>query len=140
MLLAACGQAPQGGRIPGFPPADVTTIKLEPKTLPASFEYVGQTTGSKEVEVRARVTGILEKKLFQEGAPVKAGQVLFVIDPKPLAAQTAALDAEVVRAQAQKAQADARARAPQAARREAGRRAEGGRRRGLQRRARRRPR
>ena len=101
-LLAACGPAPQGG---GFqmPPAEVTTIKLEPKTLPASFEYVGQTTGSKEVEVRARVTGILEKKLFQEGAPVKAGQTLFVIDPKPLQAQTAALEAEVRRAQAQKA-------------------------------------
>jgi len=88
-----------------MPPAEVTTIKVAPRTLPAAFEYVGQTTGSKEVEVRARVTGILEKKLFQEGAPVKAGQVLFVIDPKPLAAQTAALEAEVVRAQAQQAQA-----------------------------------
>jgi len=83
----------------------VTTVKVEPKTLPATYEYVGQTTGSKEVEVRARVTGILEKKLFQEGSPVKAGQVLFVIDPRPLAAQTAALEAEVTRAQAQKAQA-----------------------------------
>jgi len=79
----------------------VTTIKVEPKTLPASYEYVGQTTGSKEVEVRARVTGILEKKLFQEGAWVKAGQTLFVIDPKPLQAQTAAVDAELNRAQAQ---------------------------------------
>ncbi len=88
-----------------MPPASVTTVKVQPRTLPATFEYVGQTTGSKEVEVRARVTGILEKKLFQEGAPVKAGQVLFVIDPKPLAAQTAALEAEVVRAQAQQAQA-----------------------------------
>ena len=56
--------------------------------------------------MRARVTGILEKKLFQEGAPVKPGQVLFVIDPKPLEAQVAALEAEVARAQAQKAQAE----------------------------------
>ena len=94
--VAACGQAQQGGGFHGFPPAEVTTLKVEPKTLPASFEYVGQTTGSKEVEVRARVTGILEKKLFQEGAPVKAGQALFVIDPEPLQAQTAALEAEVV--------------------------------------------
>lgn len=105
-LVNACGEAPQGGGFQGPPPAEVTTIKLEPKTLPASFEYVGQTTGSKEVEVRARVTGILEKKLFQEGAPVKSGQVLFVIDPKPLAAQTAALAADVTRAEAQKAWAD----------------------------------
>ena len=56
--------------------------------------------------MRARVTGLLEKKLFQEGTPVKAGQVLFVIDSRQLAAQTAALEAEVARAQAQKAQAD----------------------------------
>jgi len=106
VVLAACGQSQQqAGGFHGMPPAEVTTIKIAPRTLPAAFEYVGQTTGSKEVEVRARVTGILEKKLFQEGAPVKAGQVLFVIDPKPLAAQTAALEAEVVRAQAQQAQA-----------------------------------
>ncbi|MEO8753303.1 MAG: biotin/lipoyl-binding protein, partial [Casimicrobiaceae bacterium] len=102
--LAGCGKAPEGG-FHGFPPAQVTTVKLVPQTLPASYEYVGQTTGSKEVEVRARVTGILEKKLFQEGAPVRAGQVLFVIDPRQMAAQLGALDAEVVRAQAQQAQA-----------------------------------
>ena len=70
-LVAACGQSQQGG-FHGFPPAEVTTIKLEPKTLPATYEYVGQTQGSKEVEVRARVTGILERKMFQEGAPVRA--------------------------------------------------------------------
>jgi membrane fusion protein (multidrug efflux system) len=104
--LAACGQSQQGGGFHGFPPSEVTTVKVEPKTIPTSYEYVGQTTGSKEVEVRARVTGILEKKLFQEGAAVKSGQVLFVIDPKQLAAQTAALEAEVARAQATKAQAD----------------------------------
>jgi len=104
--LAACGQGPQGGAFHGFPPAEVTTLKLEPKTLPATYEYVGQTTGSKEVEVRARVTGILERKLYQEGAPVKAGQVLFIIDPRQLAAQTDALKADVARAQAQKSQAE----------------------------------
>ena len=64
---------------------------LQPRTFPVSYEYVGQTAGSKEVEVRARVTGILEKRLFAEGAAVKAGQPLFVIDPKPLEAQAAAL-------------------------------------------------
>jgi len=106
LLLSACGQSPQGGAFQGFPPAQVTTMTVQPKSIPASYEYVGQTTGSKEVEVRARVTGILEKKLFQEGAPVKAGQVLFTIDPKQLAAQTAALEAEVARTQAQLAQAE----------------------------------
>jgi membrane fusion protein (multidrug efflux system) len=105
LLLAACGPAPQGG-FQGFPPAAVTTLVLQPRTLPVSYEYVGQTAGSKEVEVRARVTGILEKRLFAEGAPVKAGQPLFVIDPKPLEAQAAAADAEVARARAQLTQAE----------------------------------
>ncbi len=105
-VVAACGPSQQQGGFQGFPPSEVTTFAVEPKAVPATYEYVGQTAGSKEVEVRARVTGILEQKLFQEGAPVKAGQVLFVIDPKPLAAQAAALEADVVRAQAQKAQAD----------------------------------
>ena len=126
----------QGGGFHGFPPADVTTIKLEPRTLPATYEYVGQTTGSKEVEVRARVTGILEKKLFQEGAPVKPGQVLFVIDPKPLEAQVAALEAEVARAQAQKAQAERELARLEAARRTARGRTEGSRRRAVERRPR----
>jgi membrane fusion protein (multidrug efflux system) len=97
--LAACGEQHAGP--PALPPAEVTTLKMEPRKLPATFEYVGQTTGSKEVEVRARVTGILEKKLYAEGAPVKAGQPLFLIDPKPLAAQTAQQEAEVARARAQ---------------------------------------
>jgi len=105
-ILAACGPSPPAGGFQGFPPSQVTTVTLQPRTLPASYEYVGQTTGSKEVEVRARVTGILEKKLFQEGERVKAGQVLFTIDPKQLAAQTAALEADVVRSQALVAQAE----------------------------------
>ncbi len=106
LLVAACGQSQQGGGFQGFPAPEVTTFVVEPKAVPANYEYVGQTAGSKEVEVRARVTGILERKLYQEGSAVTAGQVLFVIDPKPLAAQTAALEADLARAQAQKSQAD----------------------------------
>ncbi len=83
-VLAGCGQGQPGGGHGGFPPAQVTAIAVAPRTLPVSWEYVGQTTGSKDVEVRARVTGILERKLYAEGAAVKAGQPLFTIDPKPL--------------------------------------------------------
>ena len=104
-LLAACGKAPSGGP-PGFPPAAVTTLVVQPRTLPVTYEYVGQTTGAKEVEVRARVTGILEKRLYAEGTAVAAGQPLFLIDPKPLETQAAAADAEVVRARALLAQAE----------------------------------
>jgi membrane fusion protein (multidrug efflux system) len=105
ILVAACGKSQDAG-FTGFPAPEVTTFVVEPKAVPATYEYVGQTAGSKDVEVRARVTGILERKLYQEGSAVTAGQVLFVIDPKPLAAQTAALEADLARAQAQKAQAD----------------------------------
>ena len=70
LLLAGCGKPTQAGFAP--PPAQVTTLVVSPKDFPAAFEYVGQTQGSKDVEVRARVTGILEKRLYQEGSPVKA--------------------------------------------------------------------
>ena len=105
LVLSACGKGPPGG---GFapPPAQVTTLVVVPKDFPTAFEYVGQTLGSKDVEVRARVTGIVEKRLYQEGAPVKAGQTLFTIDPKVYAAQVAAAQADLSRAVAQKAQAD----------------------------------
>jgi membrane fusion protein (multidrug efflux system) len=103
--LAGCGGGAPGG-VHGFPPAQVTVAAVSERDLPVSWEYVGQTTGSKDVEVRARVTGILEQKLYAEGAPVRAGQPLFTIDPKPLQAQMAAVQAEVARAQAQVAQAE----------------------------------
>ncbi len=106
LVLAACGKQPPAGGFPGFPPGEVTTITVAPRNLPVAYEYVGQTAGSKEVEVRARVTGILEQKLYQEGSAVRVGQVLFVIDPKPLAAQAAALEAELARAQAGLAQSN----------------------------------
>jgi membrane fusion protein, multidrug efflux system len=107
LAVTACSNSGgQGGGFHGFPPAEVTTVAVAPRAFPVSFEYVGQTLGSKDVEVRARVTGIVEKRLFQEGSWVKAGQTLFVIDPKPYAAQVAQADADLARAQAQKAQAD----------------------------------
>jgi membrane fusion protein (multidrug efflux system) len=107
-FVAACGQSQQqkGGGFHGFPPAEVTVQAVNPQTFPVTFEYVGQTQGSKDVEVRARVTGIIEKRLYDEGGRVKAGQPLFVIDARQYQAQVAAAQAELARAQAQKAQAD----------------------------------
>jgi len=107
LAVAACGKPQQkAGGFPAFPPAAVTVQAVEPQTFPVSFEYVGQTQGSKDVEVRARVTGIIEKRLYQEGSFVKAGQTLFVIDARPYEAQVNAAKAELSRAEAQKAQAD----------------------------------
>ena len=85
-------------------------------TVPVQFEYVGQTAGSKEAEVRARVQGVLERRTYQEGSHVKAGQLLFVIDPNPYAAQLQAAEADLARAQAQDSQAKPQFRSGQAAR------------------------
>ncbi len=107
LVLAACGKSQQqAGGFHGFPPAEVTVQTVEPQTFPVRFEYVGQTQGSKDVEVRARVTGIIEKRLYQEGSFVKAGQTLFIIDARQYQAQVNAANADLARAQAQKAQAD----------------------------------
>jgi membrane fusion protein (multidrug efflux system) len=83
----------------------VTLLEVKPQTVPIRFEYVGQTAGSKEAEVRARVQGILEKRSYQEGGYVKAGQTLFVIDPKPYAAQLEQAVAVLAQAQALQTQA-----------------------------------
>ena len=106
LALAACTPSQSKPAFAGFPPAEVSVLAVAPHNFPIAFEYVGQTLGSKDVEVRARVTGIIEQRLYTEGAPVKAGQPLFLIDPKPYAAQVAQAEADLARAQAQKAQAD----------------------------------
>lgn len=99
-LLAACNPAPQGHGGGGFPPPEVTTLDLAPADVPVSLEYVGQTIGSREIEIRARVTGVIEKRLFDEGKPVKAGQPLFRLDAASFAAQAAVAEANLASAQA----------------------------------------
>lgn len=100
--LCGCGSNAQTTAFHGFPPAEVVIATATPRAFPVVFEYVGQTMGSKDVEVRARVNGIVERRLFREGSVVKAGQPLFVIDPKPYQAQVAAADAELAKAVAQR--------------------------------------
>lgn len=107
-LLAACGKGgAEGGHGAGggMPPAAVSVEKVALANLPATFEYVGQTAGSRDVEVRARVAGILIKRNFKEGAPVKKGQSLYTIDPAPFQAAYARADADVTAAEARLAQA-----------------------------------
>ncbi len=107
VVLTACGNAggeDKGGK-GGFPPAPVSVQEVKTTTVPIRFEYVGQTAGSKEAEVRARVQGILEKRTYQEGSRVNAGQTLFVLDSRPYAAQLQAAEADLSRAQAQYSQA-----------------------------------
>jgi len=100
--LSACGA---GGGPPKMPPPEVTAVTVEPRNLPATFEYVGQVAGIREVEVRPRVSGILEKWNYTEGAAVQAGQSLFTIDPAPFRAALERADAQLAAAQATREQA-----------------------------------
>jgi membrane fusion protein (multidrug efflux system) len=81
VTLPGCGKKPE---TPPPPPAlPVSVIEVQPTSVPISAEAVAQTEGAKEVEIRPRVGGILLKRLYEEGAEVKAGQPLFQIDPVP---------------------------------------------------------
>lgn len=90
----------------GMPPADVGVVKVSPADVAVDYEYVGQVAGSREVEVRARVTGIIEQRLFTEGSVVKAGQPLFHLDDAAYKAQMAVAEATRAQAQARVKQAE----------------------------------
>ncbi|MES2072055.1 MAG: efflux RND transporter periplasmic adaptor subunit [Pseudomonadota bacterium] len=97
LLLAACGKHDGGASAAGgpgsMPPPEVSVVTVQPRDLALGFEYVGQTAGSRETEVRARISGILENRLYEEGAKVKAGAVLFQIDPGTYQTQLASAEA-----------------------------------------------
>ncbi len=94
---SAYAQAP-GGATPPPPPVTVTELKAQNVSVP--YEYAARVSAYRDVQVRARVGGILLHRNFIEGTEVKAGDVLFEIDPAPY-------EAEAARAQAQVAQAEA---------------------------------
>ena len=111
VVVAACspsnGREKGGGHGPGggMPASEVTVMTAATEALPVSWEYVGQTAGSREVEVRARVTGILMSRNFKEGERVKKGQSLFTIDPKPFEAALARAVADLAAVEARLEQA-----------------------------------
>lgn len=86
---------------PPPPPAEVVAVKVEPKTVPESVQFVAQVESSHQVEILPRVSGFLDKIAYKEGELVKAGQVMFQIDPKPFQAAVAAAKGEVENRQAQ---------------------------------------
>jgi membrane fusion protein, multidrug efflux system len=68
-------------------PAAVTIIDVVQQDVPVTFEYVAQTQSSHLVQIHARVSGFLERRMYTEGAFVKSGQVLFQMDAKPFQVQ-----------------------------------------------------
>ena len=104
LALLGAGCQPAGGP-PPFPPPVVSVITVEAKDVAVTYEYVAQIAGYREVEVRARVNGILLKRNYTEGAVVKKGESLFTIDPEPFRAAYARTEADLAVAEARQAQA-----------------------------------
>ena len=94
-LLLGCNKPAGGPPGGGMPPASVSVMTTEKRDVPVRYEYVAQTAGFREVEVRARVTGILMQRGYREGATVKKGQSLFTIDPAPFQVALARAEADL---------------------------------------------
>ncbi len=96
--LGACGPAapPQAQR----PPPEVGVVQMRPQPFELSTELPGRTSAYRVAEVRPQVSGIVQKRLFEEGSTVSAGQALYQIDPAPYRATAQRAAAELKRAQA----------------------------------------
>jgi len=91
--VAGCSKKEQSkGQVPV---TEVVAVTVQPQTVPAVFPFVAQIQSSHQVDVMARVNGFLEKISYQEGEPVKQGQVLFLLDKKPFVAAVNAARAAV---------------------------------------------
>jgi membrane fusion protein (multidrug efflux system) len=82
------------------PPAEVTVIEAKPSTVTVYNEYVAQTQAPDTIEIRSQVTGLLDRQAFADGARVKRGDVLYVIDQRPFEAQLAQAKASLAQAEA----------------------------------------
>jgi membrane fusion protein (multidrug efflux system) len=97
LLLAGCEKAPvESARAP----IAVTVMTVTQRDTPVEFEFTAQTQSSREVEIRARVDGFLDKRVYVEGDMVRAGQTLFLMDPKPFEAALKSAKAQLAQQQA----------------------------------------
>lgn len=96
-LLAGCGKEPVSTARHA---PSVTVMTVTAQDTPVTFEFVAQTESSREVEIRARVAGFLEKRQYIEGDLVKAGQTLFQMDRKPFEASLLSAKGQLAQQQA----------------------------------------
>lgn len=110
-LLVACGAkdgAPAaGGGAGGPPPATVGVVTMANQTVALQTELPGRVSAVRVAQVRARVNGVVLQRLFREGSEVKAGQLLYQIDPAPYKAALESAQASLAKGQANLAQASA---------------------------------
>ena len=106
LLLSACGEADQTPAAAPPPPA-VSVVEVEPQDVTPSSQFVGRVVAIDQVDLRARVQGFLEQRLFTEGQNVKKGDLLYVIEQPPFQAQVDEAQADVARAEASVAETKA---------------------------------
>ena len=106
LLLSACGEADQTPAAAPPPPA-VSVVEVEPQDVTPSSQFVGRVVAIDQVDLRARVQGFLEQRLFTEGQDVKKGDLLYVIEQPPFQAQVEEAQADVARAEASVAETKA---------------------------------
>ncbi|UUA73123.1 efflux RND transporter periplasmic adaptor subunit [Cellvibrio sp. QJXJ] len=108
LLIAGCDGAKPGAGMaaPGVP--EVGVIQVASSDVPLQTELPGRTTAYRKAEVRPQVSGIIQKRLFTEGAEIKAGTALYQIDPATYQAALSSAQAELSRSQATLAAAAAR--------------------------------
>ncbi|HSN52621.1 MAG TPA: efflux RND transporter periplasmic adaptor subunit, partial [Woeseiaceae bacterium] len=100
-LAAACGRPEP----PAMPAMQVAVFEVQPRTIPIHLDMIGQTLGSVDIPIRARVDGVLEEVHFLEGRDVTKGQLLYVIDPTPYEAKVVEAGGRLAEAQTRLAKA-----------------------------------
>jgi membrane fusion protein (multidrug efflux system) len=103
IVLAGCGARQEPPGVP--PPTEVVVATVEKGNLPLDLAYTGRAVGSREIEVRALVSGILLERRHEEGRAVKRGDVLFLLDAAPYRAAVERAQAELGVEQAKLAEA-----------------------------------
>jgi membrane fusion protein, multidrug efflux system len=103
VLLAACEQDHAATGQSAAPPPAVTVAPVDSRPVTAKQEFVGRVQAVDKVDLRARVTGFLDKRLFEEGQEVKQGDLLYVIEQAPYQAEVDERKADLASAQAQRA-------------------------------------
>ena len=109
--VTACSkdEAAGGGPGGGMPPPEVGVVVMQPGAVPVSKDLVGRLSAFRSADVRARVPGVLQRRLYEEGSDVRKGQALFQIDPAPLQAVLAQAEGALAQARANAANSKANA-------------------------------
>jgi membrane fusion protein (multidrug efflux system) len=100
LVLTGCQSTSKAEGAGGFPPALVSVVEVQPQNVPIYGEYAAQTFARDMVEVRGRVDGYIEKRKFQVGTDVKAGQTLYILDTRPYAAEVAKAKGDLAKSEA----------------------------------------